>query len=719
MDGGGDGGDGGGGDGGFDFSSQVLAVGLMSTAAAAASSSGGGGGGSGGGVGHAGGDDGDGNLPGPNARGNEKFRWDDDISVKSHKRSRHRRCACIRSCYAKVPLGPRTLLYIISGCAVLATPGVLDYLFNLRKDPNISRYNSIWDINRSPAVKWTIGGFPIFTWSVFLCVLWTAFWGIRYAAYTLPEVMIRLADAFLSGVPHPNGGNGTAAEWVAHKVDYIRFMRRYILFFIFQLVTVITFDRFFTEIQSSNLFQFDGITGNSNGGNNGTNTETSSVNQPDTSWQTPARRILFSIYFFSIALTVEKLFLQIFAVNFHRNTYAERIDQNKEGFRILDKLNTSRERARKTQLQQQKAQAGAASSAPSSLAGKTNQVLSKTGNVARNIALDVGTKAARVVGTAVGIDKTVVAAQLAAQGNVSGLLAAGVPEPSAVRSRTDAVALARVLFESLRATSPRKTSPNKRGPNLNRNNRRQSGAASMLFMKKGTFSSLIENSSKSDQDTGENLPSMDGVEEDDELTIEDFEPYFRNRDESLYAFSFFDKDGNGDVSKREFRAAVLDLYNEKVDLEKSLRNTGEAVGKLDSILMVLVFAVSLFVILAIWSVNIAGILTSLAAVWIGVLFAVGGVITEAVQNLIFLFIVHAYDCGDRIEVDGESYIVKEFRMMTTVLKRLDGKEIYAPNDALSKQFIRNIRRSGPIVVRVPINVVPGATTYEQLKKLED
>lgn len=52
------------------------------------------------------------------------------------------------------------------------------------------------------------------------------------------------------------------------------------------------------------------------------------------------------------------------------------------------------------------------------------------------------------------------------------------------------------------------------------------------------------------------------------------------------------------------------------------------------------------------------------------------------------------DVGDRVDIDGESYVVTEFGITTTTLKRTDGIEIYAPNTQLLTKFIHNVRRSG-------------------------
>jgi hypothetical protein len=57
----------------------------------------------------------------------------------------------------------------------------------------------------------------------------------------------------------------------------------------------------------------------------------------------------------------------------------------------------------------------------------------------------------------------------------------------------------------------------------------------------------------------------------DSLVVEDFEPYFKSTADAHQAFHLFDKDGNGDLSKREMREAVQRIYRERKSLVASLK----------------------------------------------------------------------------------------------------------------------------------------------------
>lgn len=71
----------------------------------------------------------------------------------------------------------------------------------------------------------------------------------------------------------------------------------------------------------------------------------------------------------------------------------------------------------------------------------------------------------------------------------------------------------------------------------------------------------------------------------DYLLPEDFRPYFATRADAEVAFGLFDKDGNGDISKKEMRSAVQRIYRERKALKASLSDMGSAVRKLDGAML--------------------------------------------------------------------------------------------------------------------------------------
>ena len=55
------------------------------------------------------------------------------------------------------------------------------------------------------------------------------------------------------------------------------------------------------------------------------------------------------------------------------------------------------------------------------------------------------------------------------------------------------------------------------------------------------------------------------------LLEEDFRPAFATEEEARIAFRVFDKDNNGDLTKREMREAVQRIYKDRKALSASLK----------------------------------------------------------------------------------------------------------------------------------------------------
>jgi hypothetical protein len=106
------------------------------------------------------------------------------------------------------------------------------------------------------------------------------------------------------------------------------------------------------------------------------------------------------------------------------------------------------------------------------------------------------------------------------------------------------------------------------------------------------------------------------------------------------------------------------------------------------------------------------------SLWVGTLFAVGGVLKNLVESIIFLFFTHPYDVGDRVIIEGETLNVKEFGLMSTTFVRWDGSEIYIANTRLDSNILLNVKRSGPMSEGIELSVAI-ETTQAQFDNLKE
>ena len=190
-----------------------------------------------------------------------------------------------------------------------------------------------------------------------------------------------------------------------------------------------------------------------------------------------------------------------------------------------------------------------------------------------------------------------------------------------------------------------------------------------------------------------------------------------------------------------------EFHREQLSIENSMRDLDSAVGRLDNILMTVYFVVAILII-AVALVNFFLILTStFLAIYTGgstrypryrhrnfdpwfvsnymhsksynrypcpgLSWLIGGSLQEVLTSIIFLFVKHPFDVGDKVILDKEMYTVKEIRLLSTIFLDSSSILVQAPNNMLNSlvrwnlfspfilfsqnpprwQFIQNLRRS--------------------------
>ncbi|CAE6438170.1 unnamed protein product [Rhizoctonia solani] len=381
--------------------------------------------------------------------------------------------------------------------------------------------------------------------------------------------------------------------------------------------------------------------------------------KPPGSYWVYVNRVMQALFAAGIIMLVEKLFLQFVAIRFHEEALADRLAENHLALKALDRLSNAA--GSKIKAFKKKHKAGAASrNASVEMLGTgtgTNSPVSRPGTPDANQAL-----------------KTPLSEKAKAK-----------------KKRKKAVAS--VLGDAVAAVALKDSKFNKRG---------EIGS--------------LHSARRLARDLFENLANVDANRK--ELTVEDFYPFFKTEDDARTAFSLFDKDGNGDISKKEMREAVQRIYRERKALTASLKDMSSAVGKLDGVLIALALIVILFICLLIFNrSNTLASLVPIATIILGFSFVFGNSAKTLFESLIFIFSTHVYDVGDLVMIDDQALFVKEFGLFSTTFRRVDGQEIIAPNSLLaSVKLIHNVRRSGSMWETTDLQVSYD-TPLEVLEKL--
>lgn len=210
----------------------------------------------------------------------------------------------------------------------------------------------------------------------------------------------------------------------------------------------------------------------------------------------------------------------------------------------------------------------------------------------------------------------------------------------------------------------------------------------------------------------------------DTVFSSDLRNAFETDEETEAAFSMFDKDMNGDISMEELEAVCVEIGRERKSITASLKDLDSVVSKLDDVFVFIVVVITLLVFLSLISTSTAGVLTSAGSTLLALSWLFSATAQEFLQSVIFVFVKHPFDVGDRVSIygntgatlQGDDYFVKEIALLYTEFKKMEGHIVQAPNSYLNTLFILNMRRSGGLAEALPV-VIKFGTTLEQIDAL--
>jgi len=214
-------------------------------------------------------------------------------------------------------------------------------------------------------------------------------------------------------------------------------------------------------------------------------------------------------------------------------------------------------------------------------------------------------------------------------------------------------------------------------------------------------------------------------EGEDLLRPHDLRPAFPSDEDAEAAFLIFDRDLNGDVSMEELEAFCDEVHREKLAIAASLKDLDSVVRKLDRVFFVIIFIVAVIVLVSIVSASAAAALASLGTAVLGLAWVLQATAQEFLQSIIFVFVKHPFDVGDRITVygntgalgRGDDYYITEISLLYTEFKKMEGHIVQAPNSLLNTLFILNHRRSGALADVFELTMKYG-TPSTLIKELE-
>ncbi|KAK1416477.1 hypothetical protein QVD17_32268 [Tagetes erecta] len=177
------------------------------------------------------------------------------------------------------------------------------------------------------------------------------------------------------------------------------------------------------------------------------------------------------------------------------------------------------------------------------------------------------------------------------------------------------------------------------------------------------------------------------------IYLEDLKRFLRD-DEALKTMRLFDEAiETKRISKQALKNWVVNVFRERRALSLSLKDTKTAVDKLHQMLNVVVGVIVIVISLLILKVATSQFFIFLSSQLVFVAFVFGNTCKTMFEAVIFLFVMHPFDVGDRCEIDGVQMVVEEMNILTTIFLRYDNQKISYPNGVLSAMPIANFNRS--------------------------
>ncbi|KAK4157588.1 Mechanosensitive ion channel-domain-containing protein [Chaetomidium leptoderma] len=209
------------------------------------------------------------------------------------------------------------------------------------------------------------------------------------------------------------------------------------------------------------------------------------------------------------------------------------------------------------------------------------------------------------------------------------------------------------------------------------------------------------------------------------ITVEDLYPAFPTQEETEACFAVFDKDLNGDISMEELEMVCNEIHLEKKAIAASLKDLDSVIKKLDEVFMFFIVVIVIIVFISIISNSAAAALTSTGTVILGLSWLFQATAQEFLQSIIFVFVKHPFDVGDRVKIYGntgsnlmgDDYYVLEVSLLYTEFKKMEGHVVQAPNSVLNTLFILNQRRSQGLADPINLKLRFG-TSEVQIEELK-
>ncbi|CAM8945284.1 unnamed protein product [Rhodiola kirilowii] len=169
---------------------------------------------------------------------------------------------------------------------------------------------------------------------------------------------------------------------------------------------------------------------------------------------------------------------------------------------------------------------------------------------------------------------------------------------------------------------------------------------------------------------------------------------FMEKDEAEKALNLFEgAHETGKISKSCLKNWVVNAFRERRALALTLNDTKTAVNRLHKMVNVIVGIIIGIIWLIILGIATSKLVLLVSSQLVVAAFIFGNTLKTVFEAIIFLFVIHPFDVGDRCEIDGVQLVVEEMNILSTVFLRFDNQKVVYLNSLLATKAIHNFYRS--------------------------
>lgn len=149
----------------------------------------------------------------------------------------------------------------------------------------------------------------------------------------------------------------------------------------------------------------------------------------------------------------------------------------------------------------------------------------------------------------------------------------------------------------------------------------------------------------------------------------------------------------GQIDKKALTEWVVKVYQGRRALSHALNDTKTAVKQLNKLVTSILIVIIIIIWLLMVGIATTKVLVFLSSQLVVAAFIFGNTCKTIFEAIIFVFVMHPFDVGDRCVIDGVQMTVEEMNILSTVFLRFDNEKIFYPNSVLAVKPISNFYRS--------------------------